>query len=378
MSSTIFEDRILILFSIFLFSIICYLMIDKIKLIEGNTVNSETYSYGISDSCDDSETATQDVNQDTYSYGNPTTSTTSTTTTTSTTVNSDIDPVDRGSLINLIVKVHQQHPISDFNLVTLYQNDLVNDLKFKIYQKIYETTEIEVPIEEMVIKFKGEYKYGDLITNSDSETVSDSEGVSKILSSGLDEKILTNGLSTLNEVGLINHSVLYLSFSQDNGPLNDKPCPEGCSSTGLNYTDENCYDYIYNYDDRQFKLCKPKCVGTKNVKKTCINSQHCNKCAPYRVYSLTDGRYHTRDSWSTETEMGLTYSGKMLYDYIKNKWYQPCNKGEPTKDDLENPFETEFQDVATPENAANRDLKSAYADNNEIKAYQAEWDLNIL
>ena len=48
------------------------------------------------------------------------------------------------------------------------------------------------------------------------------------------------------------------------------------------------------------------------------------------------------------------------------------------KDDLENPFETEFQDVATPENAANRDLKSAYADNNEIKAYQAEWDLNIL
>ena len=41
-------------------------------------------------------------------------------------------------------------------------------------------------------------------------------------------------------------------------------------------------------------------------------------------------------------------------------------------------FETEFQDVATPENAANRDLKSAYADNNEIKAYQAEWDLNIL
>ena len=45
---------------------------------------------------------------------------------------------------------------------------------------------------------------------------------------------------------------------------------------------------------------------------------------------------------------------------------------------LENPFETEFQDVATPENAANRDLKSAYADNNEIKAYQAEWDLNIL
>ena len=46
MSSTIFEDRILILFSIFLFSIICYLIIDKIKLIEGNTVNSDTYSYG--------------------------------------------------------------------------------------------------------------------------------------------------------------------------------------------------------------------------------------------------------------------------------------------------------------------------------------------
>ena len=177
-------------------------------------------------------------------------------------------------MINLIVKVHQQHPISDFNLVTLYQNDLVNDLKFKIYQKIYETTEIEIPIEEMIIKFKGEYKYGNLITASDSEIASDSEnsdseGVSRILSSGTDEKILENGLYKLKEVGLINHSVLYLSFSQDNGPLNDKPCPEGCSSTGLNYTDENCYDYIYNYDDRQYKLCKPKCVGTKNVKKTC-------------------------------------------------------------------------------------------------------------
>ena len=252
MSSTIFEDRILILFSIFLFSIICYIIIDKIKLIEGNTVNSETYSYGISDnnvsdvqtetsnSESDVQTETsnngsddgsdvQNVNENTYSYGNVTTSTTSTT------ENIDSESVvtdatiDRGSLINLIIKVHQQHPISDFNLVTLYQNDLVNDLKFKIYQKIYETTEIEVPIEEMIIKFKGEYKYGNLITASDSEiasdseTASDSEGVSRILSSGTDEKILTNGLSTLSEVGLINHSVLYLSFSQDNGPLNDKP-----------------------------------------------------------------------------------------------------------------------------------------------------------
>ena len=35
MSSTIFEDRLLILFSIFLFCIICYIIIDKIKLIEG-------------------------------------------------------------------------------------------------------------------------------------------------------------------------------------------------------------------------------------------------------------------------------------------------------------------------------------------------------
>ena len=113
------------------------------------------------------------------------------------------------------------------------------------------------------------------------------------------------------------------------------------------------------------------------LKKPAINSQHCNKCGPYRVYSLTDGRYHTRDTWTTETEMGMTYSGKMLYNYIKNKWYQPCNKGEPTKNDLENQFENEFQDVATPENSK-IEIKTAYADNNELKAYEAQWDLNIL
>ena len=218
----------------------------------------------------------------------------------------------------------------------------------------------------MIIKFKGENNTQNSDLNSDNTQTTQE----------INEQTLENGLYKLKEVGLQNNSVIYLNFSQDNGPLNDKPCPEGCSNTGLNYTDENCYDYIYNYEDREFKLCKPKCVGTKNVKKTCINSQHCNKCGPYRVYSLTDGRYHTRDSWTTETEMGMTYSGKMLYDYIKNKWYPPCNKGEPSNDDLENQFDNEFQEVATPENS--KELKSAYADNNELKAYQAEWDLNIL
>ena len=48
----------------------------------------------------------------------------------------------------------------------------------------------------------------------------------------------------------------------------------------------------------------------------------------------------------------------------------------PFRYDLENQFDNEFQEVATPDNS--KELKSAYEDNNELKAYQAEWDLNIL
>ena len=368
MSNIQFENKLLILLSIVLFMIIVYFLIDKLKLQEGLNNDSDTtndsdintdsdsdgsktlaqceteaqefkincnneggpYQDNIPQNCLDWKAYMRSCWSESWDYNNQ---------------GDESGSSSETNLITIKILVHNKHPVDDFEINTLSKNDTINELKFTIYKKIYESEGIEIPIEEIILRDTDEFE-------------------------------LINPLNELHQNGIGNGSKISLSFSQDNGPLNDKPCPEGCSTQGLNYLDEHCYDFNYNYEDKKYKLCKPKCVGKKSVSKNvCINSEHCNKCPPYRVYSLTDGRYHTRDSWAGESEVGINYSTKMLYDYIKNKWYPPCKNDEPGIDDEDSPFDAEFSEISTPENA--HELKSAYADDNELKAYQAEWDINL-